>query len=187
MTPKTPNGQLFTIFYAAFGIPLCLFTLATYGNLTTLLLKTVIFRVEEKFRKTRTVTHLQLKLFALQVLVFSVNMLLIGALYKQVEGWSYIESVYAWFVTITTIGFGDFEPTPKGKVYYWIMYFILALLNLSMLASMIELLVERLQENRPQTKSKLGLLANVLGFYGNPRLVAPYYEDKGESSKIYLA
>lgn len=40
-----------------------------------------------------------------------LSVLLPAALYSYVENWSYLESVYFCFITISTIGFGDYIPS----------------------------------------------------------------------------
>ncbi len=38
--------------------------------------------------------------------------------YHQVEGWSWLDSVYFCVVTLGTVGYGDFVPkTPPGKIF----------------------------------------------------------------------
>lgn len=38
--------------------------------------------------------------------------------YVQVEGWSVLDSLYFSFITLTTIGYGDFSPqTDSGKIF----------------------------------------------------------------------
>ncbi len=49
--------------------------------------------------------------------VFILVILLGSIVYQNVEGWSYIDSVYFTVVTMTTIGYGDIVPaTNVGKI-----------------------------------------------------------------------
>ncbi len=49
--------------------------------------------------------------------VFILVILLGSIVYQNVEGWSYIDSVYFTVVTMTTIGYGDIVPTTNvGKI-----------------------------------------------------------------------
>ena len=39
-------------------------------------------------------------------------------MYHYLEGWSWVDSIYFSFVTLTTVGFGDFAPqTDEGKIF----------------------------------------------------------------------
>lgn len=46
-------------------------------------------------------------------------LLLVGTVfYRQVEGWTWIDSIYFCVVTLTTVGYGDYAPTTdEGKIF----------------------------------------------------------------------
>jgi hypothetical protein len=52
------------------------------------------------------------------VLIYVTFIILIGAiLFRWLEGWSWIDSIYFVIITLTTIGYGDFTPsTPLTKL-----------------------------------------------------------------------
>ena len=50
--------------------------------------------------------------------VFFIVILAGGIIYSNLEGWSFIDSIYFSAVTITTLGYGDFVPeTQPGKIF----------------------------------------------------------------------
>jgi voltage-gated potassium channel len=51
-------------------------------------------------------------------LVFGSIIILGGAGYKLVEGWSWIDSFYMAIITVTTVGFGEIHPlAPAGRLF----------------------------------------------------------------------
>lgn len=53
------------------------------------------------------------------LLILTMFVLIGGAgVYRYLEGWTWIDSVYFCMVMLTTVGFGDFAPkTDAGKIF----------------------------------------------------------------------
>jgi hypothetical protein len=101
--PVTPAGRTFTVFFAVFGIAFFLF-----ANLTTCVwLEGWVFRYIQRRLPVRTT----LFTCVINALVCCAWLAIMAAYFSAYEGWSFADSVYLSFVTITTIGFGDMAPT----------------------------------------------------------------------------
>ena len=145
-------------------------TLATYGNLTTAVLKLIVNVIELKILERETVRYMRMKLFVFQICCIVTSVMFFGAVYTQIHDWSYMEGTYSWFITISTIGFGDFSPTNnKSGLGYQILYFLVVLCNLSLVASVIEVVSDRYTEPKPASQSMFRKVFRVFGFYPNPK------------------
>ena len=110
--PHTVGGQLFFMVYITLGIPLFFFVvykIAMAKRAATIAIHTKILRVLKKEALSTRVMNLT-RLLLMFVPGFIVLMLVCPAIFSHVEDWSYIQSMYFVFSTITTIGFGDFYP-----------------------------------------------------------------------------
>lgn len=63
-------------------------------------------------------TFLQDKEYRNLLLTVSIILVIGTFAYHHLEGWSYLDAFYFSFITLTTIGFGDFAPqTDAGKIF----------------------------------------------------------------------
>ena len=114
ITPQTPTGQMLCIFVSLLGIPITMLALKSVGELIAKWVNALVTKFEKRILKRPEPKRMQAKS---AVILFSLMAVLIVAnsiLYMILTEWSLIEGVYFWFVTLTTIGFGDYVYDP-GK------------------------------------------------------------------------
>ncbi|XP_070209663.1 two pore potassium channel protein sup-9-like [Littorina saxatilis] len=146
-TPQTIGGKIFCMFYAISGIPLCIVMFQSVGErlntFVTFLLKTIkkVFKL-----KSTEVSQTNLILIALNL---STIVLTTGAAaFRHFEGWVYIDSFYYCFITLTTIGFGDFVALQQNdmltnQVEYVAFSIIFILFGLTVISAAMNLLILR--------------------------------------------
>ncbi|CAG0920324.1 unnamed protein product, partial [Notodromas monacha] len=139
IAPDTFNGQIFVIIYAIIGVPLMLMFLANIGDTMATWLKYTYSRGccrwcrsrrkeselppgipknsrgyrlmdEEVGPETYMPTDDITVPIVLNLVILSFYIVMGGLLFSYYEGWTISESAYFTFVTISTIGFGDYVP-----------------------------------------------------------------------------
>ena len=120
ITPQTPAGQILCIFVSLLGIPITLLAFKSDGELIAKWVTTIINKFEKKILKRSEPKQMKTKsaviLFLLMMLLIVVN----GLMLMNIKAWSVVEGVYFWFITFTTIGFGDYvirEPQRIKQLY----------------------------------------------------------------------
>lgn len=108
ITPQTAAGQTLCIFVSMLGIPITMLTLKSAGELIAKLANKIVTAFEKKILKKtepkRVKTKSAVILFTFMVLLIVGN----GLLVTSLEDWTFVQGVYYWFVTLSTIGFGDY-------------------------------------------------------------------------------
>ncbi|KAM7318538.1 hypothetical protein ACRRTK_021650 [Alexandromys fortis] len=130
LSPETMAARLFCIFFALVGIPLNLVVLNRLG----LLMQRGVHRCVQWLGGSWQ-DPAQAPLLAGSAALLSgllLFLLLPPLLFSHVEGWSYMESFYFAFITLSTVGFGDYvigmDPSRKYPVWYknivslWILF-----------------------------------------------------------------
>ncbi|TDH04728.1 hypothetical protein EPR50_G00135730 [Perca flavescens] len=161
ISPKTEGGQLFCIFYALVGIPMFGFLLAGVGDHLGTGLRKAVAKIETLFRKWRvSPTIVRVISAVLSILLGCVLFVAMPILvFKEVEGWTYLESAYFVVITLTTVGFGDYVAGDSGiagsdhwykpLVWFWI------LLGLAYFASILTMIGNWLRVLSKKTRAEM--------------------------------
>ncbi|XP_070971290.1 potassium channel subfamily K member 2-like [Oncorhynchus clarkii lewisi] len=161
ISPHTEGGRIFCIIYALLGIPLFGFLLAGVGDQLGTIFGKATARVEKMFvqwdvsqTKIRVISTVLFILFGCLLFVA-----LPAAIFKHIEGWSALESLYFVVITLTTIGFGDFVAGGseieyldyyKPVVWFWI------LVGLAYFAAVLSMIGDWLRVISKKTKEEVG-------------------------------
>ncbi|XP_044735013.1 two pore potassium channel protein sup-9 [Chrysoperla carnea] len=146
-TPSTIGGKLFTMVYAMVGIPLGLVMFQSIGERVNRLSSVVIRSVKESLNCKET-SATEVDLIFVVTTLSSLTMAGGAAAFSKFEGWSYFDSVYYCFITLTTIGFGDMVALQKDnalneKPEYVMFALVFILFGLAIVAASLNLLVLR--------------------------------------------
>jgi len=145
--PHTFGGKYFCMVYALAGIPLGLVMFQSIGERLNTFVTFILQNIKKclKFKNTE-VTETNLIMVSLNI--NSVVMLGGAAVYSHMEGWDYWDCLYYCFITLTTIGFGDFtalqQPNDlQRRPLYVAFTLIFILFGLVVLSAAMNLLVLR--------------------------------------------
>ncbi len=133
--------------YALAGIPLTLVMFQSIGErLNTFL--TFIIKHLKKCVKCKNTEVSQTNLIMVGMNMCSVVMAVGAAAFSYYEKWPYIDSLYYCFITLTTIGFGDFVALQKDQVLqkkpeYVAFSLIFILFGLTVISASMNLLILR--------------------------------------------
>ncbi|KPJ14677.1 Two pore potassium channel protein sup-9 [Papilio machaon] len=146
-TPATIGGKLFTMFYAIVGIPLGLIMFQSIGERVNRL-SSVIIKALKRALDCKQTTASEVDLICVVTTLSSLTIAGGAAAFSKFEGWSYFDSVYYCFITLTTIGFGDMVALQKDnalnrKPSYVMFALIFILFGLAIVAACLNLLVLR--------------------------------------------
>ncbi|XP_032356667.1 potassium channel subfamily K member 17 [Etheostoma spectabile] len=119
ISPRSTAGQIFCVFFALFGIPLNMVVLNRVGKYMLAIERNISDFLEGKTGRrkcTRFFVHLVSYLSGV-VLFFVVPMIV----FQLQEGWTLSQAIYYCFITLSTIGFGDFvaDSNPDNVYPQW--------------------------------------------------------------------
>ncbi|KAG0301042.1 Potassium channel [Dissophora globulifera] len=150
LSPKTTAGRIIFFFYGLLGISSLGFFVVSLRNAVV---EQFQWRLLDRFSKPAHMTRVQTRMstkdisfpearleeeqrvkkivkrkMIIRMLCIWVVMWFGGAgIFVALEYWTYLEALYFCFVTLTTIGFGDYVPTSPGAIEFWNVYVFLGL------------------------------------------------------------
>uniref|UniRef100_A0A8C7B1Z1 Potassium two pore domain channel subfamily K member 3 n=1 Tax=Neovison vison TaxID=452646 RepID=A0A8C7B1Z1_NEOVI len=145
--PSTDGGKVFCMFYALLGIPLTLVMFQSLGERINTFVKYLLHRAKRGLGMRRADVSM-----ANMVLIgfFScISTLCIGAAaFSYYEHWTFFQAYYYCFITLTTIGFGDYVALQKDQALqtqpqYVAFSFVYILTGLTVIGAFLNLVVLR--------------------------------------------
>ncbi|KAL3977861.1 hypothetical protein ACER0C_018923 [Sarotherodon galilaeus] len=136
--PCTSAGKAFCMFYALLGIPL-----------TLVMFQSLVERINTFQGLGLQKTEVSMGNMVLVGLLSWVSTLFVGAAaFSYFEGWSFFNASYYCFVTLTTIGFGDFvalqtKDALQKQPTYVAFSFMYILVGLTVIGAFLNLVVLR--------------------------------------------
>ncbi|XP_065258029.1 potassium channel subfamily K member 3 [Emys orbicularis] len=145
--PSTDGGKVFCMFYALLGIPLTLVMFQSLGERINTFVKYLLHRIKKCLGMRRTEVSMA---NMVTIGFFScISTLCIGAAaFSYYEHWSFFHAYYYCFITLTTIGFGDYVALQKDealqtKPQYVAFSFVYILTGLTVIGAFLNLVVLR--------------------------------------------
>ncbi|XP_028666326.1 potassium channel subfamily K member 9-like [Erpetoichthys calabaricus] len=145
--PGTDAGKVFCMFYAVLGIPLTLVMFQSLGERMNTFVRYLLKKVKSCLGMRRT--EVSMENMVLVGFLSCIGTLCIGATaFSHFEGWTFFHAYYYCFITLTTIGFGDFVALQKKedlqeKTPYVAFSFMYILVGLTVIGAFLNLVVLR--------------------------------------------
>ncbi|XP_076325915.1 two pore potassium channel protein sup-9-like isoform X2 [Tachypleus tridentatus] len=146
-TPATWGGKTFCMFYALAGIPLGLVMFQSIGErLNTFV--AYLLKTAKRCLKMKNTEVTETNLICLVSILSTLLMTTGAAVFSRYEYWNYFDAFYYCFITLTTIGFGDYvalqkESALQNKPEYVAFSLVFILFGLSVVSAGMNLLVLR--------------------------------------------
>ncbi|KAG9353200.1 hypothetical protein JZ751_017776 [Albula glossodonta] len=145
--PGTDGGKVFCMFYAALGIPLTLVMFQSLGERMNTFVRYLLTKAKQGLGLQQT--EVSMENMVLVGFLSCIGTLGVGAAaFSHFEGWSFFHAYYYCFITLTTIGFGDFVALQKKedlqeKMPYVVFSFMYILVGLTVIGAFLNLVVLR--------------------------------------------
>lgn len=140
ITPISDWGKIFTMVYAIIGIPITIFTVGAYAAFLNHCILKMIMGIENCCCSCWQGKKMHFKVFIILVLLFIAEVFCFGVYVCWLEdSWNYLDSLYSWFLTMTTIGFGGHNPYPDHlDLLHALAYLVVTLFCIITLAGIFQ-------------------------------------------------
>ncbi|KAM3877972.1 potassium channel subfamily K member 15-like [Diretmus argenteus] len=145
--PRTDAGKAFCMFYAVLGIPLTLVMFQSLGERINTFVRYLLRRAKRRMGLQKT--EVSMANMVLVGLLSCTSTLSVGAAcFSHFEDWTFFHGFYYCFITLTTIGFGDFVALQKKdalqrRTPYVAFSFMYILVGLTVIGAFLNLVVLR--------------------------------------------
>ncbi|PVD32578.1 hypothetical protein C0Q70_08020 [Pomacea canaliculata] len=146
-TPQTVGGKIFCMIYAISGIPLCIVMFQSVGERLNTFVTFLLKQIKKCFKMKNTEVS-QTNLILIAINLSTIVLTTGAAAFSHYEGWAYIDAFYYCFITLTTIGFGDFVALQQNDMLtkqpdYVAFSLIFILFGLTVISAAMNLLILR--------------------------------------------
>ncbi|XP_053285399.1 potassium channel subfamily K member 15 [Pleuronectes platessa] len=147
VAPQTDAGKAFCMFYAVLGIPLTLVMFQSLGERSNTFVRYLLRRAKQGLGLRKV--EVSMGNMVLVGLLSCMSTLCVGAVaFSHFEDWTFFNAYYYCFITLTTIGFGDFVALQRRDALqkrppYVAFSFMYILVGLTVIGAFLNLVVLR--------------------------------------------
>ena len=147
----------------------------TTGEILASCITYLVVKTETAVLKRAEPKHVKTKRFFSACALIVFQLIIASASTIYLENWNFLEGLYAWFITYTTIGFGDYvhmeslqreidrgEMSPTRLFVYFALSFLPYACGLSLMSCILSCLVDTVDEIRNFRERVLNCCPNLL-------------------------
>ncbi|CAL9692206.1 unnamed protein product [Knipowitschia caucasica] len=168
--PSTDGGKSFCMLYALLGIPLTLVMFQSVGERINTFVRYLLRRFKKCLGMRRTEVSMA-NMVTFGFVSCSTTLCLGAQAFSHFEGWNFFHAFYYCFITLTTIGFGDYvalqnEQALQTQLQYVAFSFIYILTGLAVIGAFLNLAVLRFMTMNAEDEKRDAEQRALLGHNG---------------------